>query len=252
MAGGVGRINGVRLAAAVLAAGLAAACQSGGIAPMAMVDAANMEIVDDSDGDLVMVAALSPPANAGAATRIAAGDVLAIDVFNVEELDRRPRVDAGGTVSMPLIGPVMAAGTTPAELERQLEAAYGRQYLRDPEVTVDIVESTTQRITLDGEFRSPGVYDIAGRTSLLQVTAQAGGLNDIADAGRVFVFRPVAGGRHVARYSLNDIRAGRATDLRVYGGDIVIAFPSGARIAGRNLREALGLAGSATRLAGPL
>ncbi len=210
--------------------------------------------VGDADGDLRVVADLPPPPDArdGGNSRIAESDLLQIDVFQVDSLDRTVRVDSRGSISMPLIGQVPAAGLTVPELEQRLETRYSVDYLQSPEITVFVEESFGQRVTMDGEFRRPGVLSVTAQTTLLQAVAQAGGLSDIANERRVYVFRDMGTGKMVANYSLAAIRNGNARDPRIYGGDVVVAFASGSRIAARNLREALGIATSTARLAAPL
>lgn len=237
----------------VLAAALVAACQNAHIGGAVDDRGSGAARVGDRDGDLRVVSTLAVPDARTAADRItiAENDLLQIDVFQVDELDRTVRVDARGNIALPLIGQVEAAGLTVPELETSLEQRYGQDYLQAPEVSVFVAESFGQRVTMDGEFRRPGIYPVASRTTLLQTVAQAGGLTDIADQRRLYVFRGVGGEKQVASYSLADIRAGRASDPPVYGGDVVVAFASGMRIATRNLREALGIAVSASSVAAP-
>lgn len=230
-----------------------ASCQSGVSSNALKIDD-NQSIIGSSDGDLTVVAALAPPADAtaGRAAPLSANDLIEIDVFQVDNLDREVRIDERGFISMPLIGSVKAAGLSAAELESNLEQNYGRNYLQSPDISVFVKESIGQRLTLDGEFRKPGLYPVTGQTTLVQAVAQAGGLSDLADPKQVYIFRTYPDGRRVASYSIADIRSGKAADPRLFGGDVVVAFTSGAKIAARNLREALGIATSAGSLLSPL
>ena len=230
-----------------------AACQSSGVDSLESTSGNTASLVGSSDGDLQVVRDLPPPPEQeqGRAARLAQNDVLEVDVFQVDELDRTVRVDDNGFISLALIGDVRAAGVTISELEAEIERRYGANYLQNPDVTVFVKESFGQRVTMDGEFRKPGILPVSSQSSLLQVVAEAGGLSDIADERQVFVFRTYPDGKRVAEYSLADIRAGKARDPRIYGGDVVVAFTSGTRVAARNLREALGIATSASSLVRP-
>ena len=201
--------------------------------------------------DLRVVTQLPPPANTnnGSEILLAENDLLEVDVFQVDELDKEVRVEPNGNVSLPLIGAVPAKGKTVTQLEKEIERRYGANYLQSPEVSVFVKESAGQRITLDGEFVKPGIYPGDSNTTLLKATALAGGLSQIADEKKIYVFRQVGAQRYVANYSVKAIREGKMSDPRVYGGDIVIAFQSGSKIATQNLKEALGLALGASRLA---
>lgn len=205
-------------------------------------------------GDLRVVAYLPPPKNASASggQRISQNDVLEIDVFKVDELDRVIRVEPSGNVSMPLIGTVRAAGLTVIEFERVLERRYSQKYLQGAEITVFMKESFGLKLTMDGEFKKPGIYSGTSQTTLMQAVAQAGGLTALADEQKLYVFRQYPNGKRVANYSISAIRNGKKADPKLYGGDIIVAFASKSKIATQNLRQALGIASSAVRVAVPL
>ena len=207
-----------------------------------------------SGSDLQIVSSLPAPANTrdGADLLISKGDVLEIDVFQVDELDKTVQVDSSGRVSMPLVGQVAAEGKTVAAFEQELETKYGIDYLQSPDITVLVKESAGQRVTLDGEFVQPGIYPTGANTTLLQTVALARGLSPIADDQKIYVYRDISGRKLVANYNLKDIRGGQLRDPRIYGGDVIVAFPSGTKVAQQNLKEALGLAVSAARVASPL
>lgn len=210
--------------------------------------------VGTTDSDLKIVDILPPPENLGdgVSRNISINDVLEVDVFQVNDLDRTVTVEANGEISVPLIGAVKAAGLTLPELERELERRYNKNYLQSAEISVFMKESFGQRITLDGQFTKPGIYPASSQTTLLQAVAQAGGLTPLSDERRVFVYRKYSTGRKVANYSIRDIRAGNKPDPKLYGGDVIVAFTSKSKIAAQNLRQALGIATSATRVISPI
>lgn len=203
--------------------------------------------------DLKIVEKLPPPLNTnqGADELVAENDLLLVDVFQVNELDREVRVDSRGRISLALIGAVDAKGKTIPELESEIEKRYATNYLQNPEVSVFMKESAGQRITIDGAVRKPGIYGVTSTTTLLQVIALAGGFQEIADEGKLYVYRDFEGRKLVANYDVKDIREGKNADPRIYGGDVIVSFQSGAKVAARNLRQALGLASGALSVATP-
>jgi polysaccharide export outer membrane protein len=207
--------------------------------------------VGTRDGDLEVVATLPAPAatNNGRDELIAENDLLEVDVFQVDELDRTVRVDSNGRVSLALIGTLDAKGKTIPQLESEIEAKYASNYLQNPEVSLFMKESAGQRVTVDGSVNKPGIYQVSSTTTLLQIIAEAGGFREIADEKKVYVFRQYEGRKLVANYSVADIRTGKKPDPRIFGGDVIVSFDSSAKIAARNLREALGLASGAARFA---
>lgn len=196
-------------------------------------------------GSLKVVSALPSPGAVGGGTQvIRVGDKLRLDVFGVDQLDREAPVDGSGSVSLPLVGSVQVAGLTLDEAQAKVTKLYGSRYLQNPELTL----SVEQTVTLDGEFRKAGLYPISGNSTLMRVIAAAGNFTDIGDPNNVFVYRTVGGQDYVAQYNVADIRAGKRADAPIYGGDIVVGFPSGMKVLGSNLSSALGLARSATTL----
>lgn len=156
-------------------------------------------------------------------------DKLVIDVFGIEELSQKEvQTDASGRISFPLAGVVEASGKTPAELERMLEARL-RTYVRDPQVTVNLKETVSQVVTVDGQVQEPGLYPVVGRMTLVRAIAKAKGTTEFARADDVVIFRTVRGQRTVALFNLDAIRRGNYADPEIYANDVVVVGESQAR-----------------------
>lgn len=198
-------------------------------------------------GDLKIVPSLpSPPdTNNGQNELVAENDLLEVDVFQVDELDKTVRVNPNGSIALPLIGELQAKGKTIPQLESDIEASYRTKYLQNPEVSVFMKESAGQKVTVDGAVNKPGIYSVSSTTTLLQVIALAGGFKEVADETKLYVYRDISGKKLVANFSVKDIRGGKKSDPRIYGGDVVVSFDSDAKVAAKNLREALGMASNA-------
>ncbi|MFY2763006.1 polysaccharide biosynthesis/export family protein [Arenimonas sp. MALMAid1274] len=171
--------------------------------------------------------------------RVGAQDLLEISVFQVADLNRTVRVNSNGQISLPLVGSVQAGGKTVQELEAAIAGLLTESYLQNPQVTVFVKEYTSQRVTLEGAVKSPGVYSITGKTSLLQAIAMGGGLSDLANLQGVVVFRTVDGKKMAAVFDIRAIRAGNAADPQIYGDDIVVVDQSGAKTGLRRILETL-------------
>ncbi|WP_245279947.1 polysaccharide biosynthesis/export family protein [Hyphomicrobium sp. 99] len=165
----------------------------------------------------------SNPGNAG--YKIGPMDVVEVSVFQVPELSKTIQVAANGTINLPLTGEVHAAGKTPRDVERDLTERLGRDYLQSPQVNVYIKEYNSQRVTVDGSVKKPGVYPLRGPATLLQVIATADGFTDTADAS-VAIFRNVNGERSAAKFDVGDIRSGKAKDPPIVEGDVVVVSNS--------------------------
>lgn len=238
-------ISPLRALAMVMAAVLLSACV-GSTTPTTFGKAApdgNIVQVGEKSGNVRVVATLPVPSNsAQGEVRLSPSDLIEVDVFQVNDLDRTVEIGGGGFITLPLIGRVRAAGLTTDQLSSRIAAAYGRNYLQNPQVTVFVKKSAGQQITLDGEVKKPGVYEVNAQSRLSTVISFAGGLSTIADPSKVYVFRSVGEERQVANMSLTDIRQGKAQDIRIYGGDVIVVYSSSKKIAMQNLKDTLGVA----------
>lgn len=173
--------------------------------------------------EAVKLAEVSDPGSE--AYKIGPMDVLEISVFQVPELSKTVQVGADGTINLPLAGSIHAAGQTPGEIERDLTARLGRRYLQSPQVNVYLKEYNSQRITVDGAVKRPGVYPLRGPATLLQVLATAEGFTDTADP-TVVIFRTENGVRTAAKFDVSSIRSGNAKDPQIVQGDVVVVSTS--------------------------
>jgi len=154
--------------------------------------------------------------------RLGPDDLVRVDVFQVEGLSRKVRVNSSGEIALPLVGNVPVAGLTAQEVEDLLKKKLGERYLQDPQVSVSVEEFISQRVVVDGAVVKPGVYPLTGRMTLLQLFALADGPADYADVHKVRVFRADASGKKAAVfYDVAEIRNGAVKDPVLQGGDVV-------------------------------
>jgi polysaccharide biosynthesis/export protein len=157
-------------------------------------------------------------------------DKLTIDVFGIEELSTKEvQTDASGRISFPLAGVVEAAGRTPAEVEAILEQRLRDAYVRNPQVTVNLKETVSQVVTVDGQVKEPGLYPVIGRMTLMRAVATAKGTAEFAKLDDVVVFRTVKGQKLAALYNLKAIRNGAYQDPEIFANDVVVVGDSAAR-----------------------
>jgi polysaccharide export outer membrane protein len=169
--------------------------------------------------------------------RIAPMDTLTIRVFGMSDLTGDYQVDLRGNLSMPLIGEVVAIDKTPAQLDELLTQKYGEKYLENPDVSIGIKAATGHSVTVDGSVKKPGSFPVLGPMTLMQAIAQAQGLDELANAHRVAIFRTIGGKRQAAAFDLMSIRRGQMEDPQVYSGDIVVVDGSGIKDAQRRIMQ---------------
>src|ERR1700731_1023734 len=119
--------------------------------------------------------------------RIGPQDLLDINVFEAPELNRTVRVSENGEVSLPLLGGIHVMRLTARELENTL-AARLREFLKDPHVSVMVTAIESHPVSVIGEVNKPGVFQVRGSKTLLEMLSMAQGL--APDAGdEVLVMR---------------------------------------------------------------
>ncbi len=166
--------------------------------------------------------ALPAPDSATTGAVLGPLDKVRIEVFGVPDLTREVQVDAGGNISFPFVGPIHAGGQTPAQVERLIENQLAGGYVKQPQVSVNLLASDSQTIAIEGEVKQPGVYPAAGRLSLLRALALAGGNTEFALTEQVIIFRDVGDRRYAGVYNLDAVRRGIVDDPRVYPHDLIV------------------------------
>ncbi|MDD2706365.1 MAG: polysaccharide export protein [Verrucomicrobiae bacterium] len=158
--------------------------------------------------------------------RILALDVLSISVFQEPDLTRDVKVSQTGYITFPLLGKVQVAGLLVSEVEAKLAGLLGKDYIKNPQVSVMIKEYSPRRVSVLGEVKNPGSFDIPAeeRLSLLQAIARAGGFNNVAKTDAV-VIRRVRGGKE-EKFQVNATELlrskGEKKDVELLPGDVVV------------------------------
>jgi len=162
-------------------------------------------------------------------------DVLTIDVMGLQEITARDVVvDSAGRLSLPLAGTINAAGYTPEQLAAVITDRLEANYMRNPLVSVNVKEMTSQFLTVEGQVLQPGNYPVLNDMTLLRAVASAKGLGEFAKVDDVVVLRTVEGNRYAGVYNLAAIRRGNYPDPQVYANDVVIVGDS---VALRRMRD---------------
>lgn len=176
--------------------------------------------------------------------RIGALDTLDIIVYQEADISARGVVvDAAGLISMPLIGRIHAAGKTSIELADILTAKLAERFYVNPQLTVTVASSVSQRVTVQGDVKEPGIYPISGPTTLLDTIALAKGEGEDAALRQVIVVRYIDGKRMGAVFDLKRIRRGDEADPAIAPRDTIIVGHSAGKSAWHDILRAAPLLG---------
>ena len=156
--------------------------------------------------------------------RIGAGDVIRVSVWKNEDLSRTVPVRPDGMISLPLLNEVRAAGLTPTQLRNELSKKLS-DYTDRPEVSVIVEEVRSFTVSVLGEVRTPGRYELRSKATVLDAVAVAGGFSEFASRGRILILRSNKGGevRRIA-FDYNKAVAADGTNATFFvePGDVVV------------------------------
>ena len=119
--------------------------------------------------------------------RVGAGDVLKISVYDNPDLETVARVNSDGNILFPLIGEVKVTGKTTSQIARIISDKLADGYIINPQVSVFIQEFKSKRVVIVGQVEKPGMHELSGPTTLLELISKAEGLKK--DAGSKIIIK---------------------------------------------------------------
>jgi polysaccharide biosynthesis/export protein len=155
---------------------------------------------------------------------IGANDVLAINVWKEPDISRSVPVRSDGKISLPLVGELTASGQTPLQLEQEI-AKRLQNYISEPEVTVIVTDSKSQKVNIMGMVTKPGAYLLTSATTVLDAIAMAGGFKDFAKQKSIYVLRQAPDGTQKRiPFNYKEVIKGQNPDqnIRLQAGDTLV------------------------------
>lgn len=155
---------------------------------------------------------------------IGANDVLSISVWKEPDVSRSVPVRSDGKISLPLVGELQASGQTPRQLEQEITKRL-QNYISEPEVTVIVTDSKSQKVNILGMVSRPGAYLLTSSTTILDAIAMAGGFKDFAKQKSIYVLRQAPDGtQQRIPFNYKDVIKGKNPEqnIRLQAGDTVV------------------------------
>ncbi len=142
---------------------------------------------------------LAPSAPGGSTTLVSQeyvlrpGDMVQVKVYQEEDLGATSRIGSDGTLTVPLLGSIKVVSNTVGQATMTISNMLARDYLVNPQVTVNVTEFAKRRFTVLGQVQRPGTYEMPAEeaVNLLQAIATAGGFTRIGNARKITVQRTV-------------------------------------------------------------
>jgi protein involved in polysaccharide export with SLBB domain len=153
--------------------------------------------------------------------KIAPNDTVVVEVFGEKDLSREFRVSRTGTINYYFLGEVAVAGKTTSQVREELTDRLNKDYLVDPQVTVDVKEYRMREVFVNGAVNKPGSILLTGEQDLdiLTAIARAGGTTIRANENKISFIRP---GEPERTFSLNDLRKAKNPVSLQPGDNIVV------------------------------
>lgn len=172
-------------------------------------------------GPYVWVDSVPPEAARGNDVIIQDGDVVNVRVFNQDPLSTKERVRPDGRISIPVIGEVVARGKRPAQLAGEIQERL-KDIVKVPSVIVTLEQPAELKVSVVGEVRNAGIFQLDPGSNVLHALAAAGGLTDYADSDKIFVLRKAMPQR--VRFRYNDLRSHEARSIAftLQPGDVIV------------------------------
>jgi len=150
-------------------------------------------------------------------------DVLSVVFWRDKDMTADVTVRPDGRISLPLLNEVQASGLTPAALRARI-ADLARRYIEDPNVTVVVRQINSRKVFVTGQVLKPGPYPLTGPTTIVQLLAMAGGINEYADKKHIVVIRTEHGRTVTFGFNYKDVseRKNLRQNIELKPGDTVI------------------------------
>jgi polysaccharide biosynthesis/export protein len=148
-------------------------------------------------------------------------DTVNVRVYQQDAITTNQRVRPDGRIVVPLAGEFMARGKKPAVLAKEIEEKL-KNVLVTPVVTVSVEQSAQITISVVGQVKNAGAFNLDPGANVLQALASAGGLSDYASDDRIFVLRRSLPQR--VRFTFADLRNGEKASIGfgLHAGDVVV------------------------------
>jgi polysaccharide export outer membrane protein len=163
--------------------------------------------------------------NASAATSkliLGPADIIHINVWKNTDLSQTVTIGPDGFISLPLLGDIHVAGMTSNQLSQQLKSKLA-SYVVSAQVTVSVVDIRSRQVYMTGQVGKPGGYPLIAPITVLQLIAQAGGLNTFANRKEIVILRNADGNVQRLKFNYNSaVHGDPKQNISLQPGDTVI------------------------------
>lgn len=165
---------------------------------------------------------IAVPPEAQTDSTLGAGDTFEITVYGEEDLSGKHRIADDGTISFPLVGSIAVEGKGASEIAAAIRSALSeKQILREPHVSVFVLERTSKQVSVMGAVSKPGTYPLTGGMTVIEAIGAAGGLTPLSSGNETIITRRVDDELKRFKVAVDSISEGEKEDFKLQGGDIL-------------------------------
>jgi len=154
-------------------------------------------------------------------TTLGVGDTFEVRVYGEADLSGTYRVEADGSITMPLAGQISVDGLDPKAAAQRIAERLSQGILRNPQVTIFVKEQTSKKIYIVGQVAKPGTFSYVPSMSVVEAISAAGGFTPLAAKNDTTVTRTDQGQKTIFKIPVDDITTGKAKNVYVLPGDII-------------------------------
>jgi polysaccharide export outer membrane protein len=152
-------------------------------------------------------------------------DLLRIVIFQEPDLERQVRISQEYTINLPLIGLLDLSGKSVRQAEELIRSRYDAEYLKNPQITITVLEYTPRTVQVVGAVNQPGAiaFTPEQQMTIMEAIAKAGGHSRVADIRRVRLTRQTPDGKaEILTINLDDLMKGSSTEnWALQKGDVI-------------------------------
>jgi polysaccharide export outer membrane protein len=154
--------------------------------------------------------------------RLGIDDVFEVRVLGEKDLSDLYRIAADGTIDYPFIGRISVVGMRSGDVQSLIAAQLADGYLKKPQVSVMVKEWNSRKVSVIGQVQRPGSVSYFTNMTIVDAIAAAGGFTGIASKNSVTLRREAKGSVQSRSYPVADISEGRAPNVVLRPGDILV------------------------------
>lgn len=162
---------------------------------------------------------------------VGAGDVLRVNVYDHPDLSTTVRVNSDGNIIFPLVGSIGVSGISVSRVAETIAVALSDGYIVNPQVSVFVEEFRSRKAIIMGQVKNPGMYELSGPSTLLELISKAGGLS--VGAGETVSIKrkpiPTALDEQLITVNLKNLteKGDSSQDMPILDGDNVFVSEAG-------------------------